>query len=81
MERAVRPARHPPAPGRHGHHVGRGAWPWPAEVGYPVLVRPTYVLGGRAMEIVYDDEPRRGDGGDVRLDRCGRGGSLGGRAA
>ncbi len=26
------------------------------EIGYPVLVRPSYVLGGRAMEIVYDDE-------------------------
>ncbi|MDQ6874063.1 MAG: carbamoyl-phosphate synthase large subunit [Actinomycetota bacterium] len=26
------------------------------EVGYPVLVRPSYVLGGRGMEIVYDDE-------------------------
>ncbi|HEY5023850.1 MAG TPA: carbamoyl-phosphate synthase large subunit, partial [Acidimicrobiales bacterium] len=26
------------------------------KVGYPVLVRPSYVLGGRAMEIVYDDE-------------------------
>jgi carbamoyl-phosphate synthase large subunit len=25
------------------------------EVGYPVLVRPSYVLGGRAMEIVYDE--------------------------
>lgn len=25
-------------------------------VGYPVLVRPSYVLGGRAMEIVYDEE-------------------------
>jgi carbamoyl-phosphate synthase large subunit len=25
-------------------------------VGYPVLLRPSYVLGGRAMEIVYDDE-------------------------
>ncbi|HEX6311609.1 MAG TPA: carbamoyl-phosphate synthase large subunit [Acidimicrobiia bacterium] len=25
-----------------------------AEVGYPVLVRPSYVLGGRAMQIVYD---------------------------
>jgi carbamoyl-phosphate synthase large subunit len=24
-------------------------------IGYPVLVRPSYVLGGRAMEIVYDD--------------------------
>ena len=26
-----------------------------AGIGYPVLVRPSYVLGGRAMEIVYDD--------------------------
>jgi len=26
-----------------------------ADIGYPVLVRPSYVLGGRAMEIVYDD--------------------------
>ena len=25
------------------------------EIGYPVLVRPSYVLGGRAMEIVYDE--------------------------
>ena len=27
-----------------------------AQVGYPVLLRPSYVLGGRAMEIVYDDD-------------------------
>lgn len=27
-----------------------------AEVGYPVVVRPSYVLGGRAMEIVYNNE-------------------------
>ena len=27
-----------------------------AHIGYPALVRPSYVLGGRAMEIVYDDE-------------------------
>ncbi|MFC1601115.1 carbamoyl-phosphate synthase large subunit [Candidatus Sumerlaeota bacterium] len=26
------------------------------EIGYPVLIRPSYVLGGRAMEIVYDDD-------------------------
>ncbi len=26
------------------------------DIGYPVLVRPSYVLGGRGMEIVYDDE-------------------------
>lgn len=27
-----------------------------ARIGFPVLVRPSYVLGGRAMEIVYSDE-------------------------
>ena len=27
-----------------------------AEIGYPVLVRPSYVLGGRAMQIVADEE-------------------------
>ncbi|MEO7063227.1 MAG: carbamoyl-phosphate synthase large subunit, partial [Dokdonella sp.] len=26
------------------------------EIGYPLVVRPSYVLGGRAMEIVHDDE-------------------------
>ncbi|NHN41461.1 carbamoyl-phosphate synthase large subunit [Halorubellus sp. JP-L1] len=26
------------------------------DIGYPVLVRPSYVLGGRAMEVVHDDE-------------------------
>jgi carbamoyl-phosphate synthase large subunit len=26
------------------------------DIGYPLLVRPSYVLGGRAMQIVYDDE-------------------------
>ena len=30
------------------------------EVGYPVLVRPSYVLGGRGMEILYDAESVRG---------------------
>jgi carbamoyl-phosphate synthase large subunit len=29
------------------------------KVGYPVLVRPSYVLGGRAMEIVYDEPSLR----------------------
>ncbi|MBX3027683.1 carbamoyl-phosphate synthase large subunit [bacterium] len=28
-------------------------------IGYPVLVRPSYVLGGRAMEIVFDDDALR----------------------
>jgi carbamoyl-phosphate synthase large subunit len=31
-----------------------------ANIGYPVLVRPSYVLGGRGMEIVYDQESLRG---------------------
>jgi carbamoyl-phosphate synthase large subunit len=46
------------------------------EVGFPLLVRPSYVLGGRAMEIVYDrdglaDYLRReaGAGGEIFLDR------------
>ncbi|GAA4611058.1 carbamoyl-phosphate synthase large subunit [Actinoallomurus liliacearum] len=31
-----------------------------AEIGYPVLVRPSYVLGGRGMEIVYDEDTLKG---------------------
>jgi carbamoyl-phosphate synthase large subunit len=30
------------------------------QIGYPVLVRPSYVLGGRGMEIVYDDDTLSG---------------------
>ncbi|HJC61220.1 MAG TPA: carbamoyl-phosphate synthase large subunit, partial [Candidatus Dietzia intestinigallinarum] len=30
-----------------------------ANIGYPVLVRPSYVLGGRGMEIVYDEDSLR----------------------
>ena len=36
-----------------------GALEVAARVGYPVLVRPSYVLGGRAMEICYDDDGLR----------------------
>jgi len=36
-----------------------GALKIAARVGYPVLVRPSYVLGGRAMEIVYDEHALR----------------------
>ncbi len=44
-----------------------------AGVGFPLLVRPSYVLGGRAMEIVYDtddlaDYLRRTAGGRDRID-------------
>jgi carbamoyl-phosphate synthase large subunit len=49
------------------------------EVGFPLLVRPSYVLGGRAMEIVYSREaladylgrevsPRAGDAAEIYLD-------------
>jgi len=31
-----------------------------ATIGYPVLVRPSYVLGGRGMEIVYDEQTLHG---------------------
>jgi len=29
------------------------------KIGYPVMVRPSYVLGGRGMEVVYDDDSMR----------------------
>ncbi|HEY2398194.1 MAG TPA: carbamoyl-phosphate synthase large subunit, partial [Solirubrobacteraceae bacterium] len=53
-----------------------GALECAEKVGFPLLVRPSYVLGGRAMEIVYSSEGladylRReaGEGGDIYLDR------------
>ncbi|HEV2988467.1 MAG TPA: carbamoyl-phosphate synthase large subunit [Candidatus Angelobacter sp.] len=42
-------------PGRIVHGV-EAAVAAARQVGYPVLVRPSYVLGGRAMVIAYDDE-------------------------
>ena len=30
-----------------------------AEIGYPLMVRPSYVLGGRGMEVVHDEEMLR----------------------
>ena len=48
------------------------------EIGYPVLVRPSYVLGGRAMEIVYNEDELRNymryaadvsDGAPILVDR------------
>jgi carbamoyl-phosphate synthase large subunit len=43
-----------------------------AHIGYPALVRPSYVLGGRAMEIVYDDDDLR-----RAMEQLARSGSLG----
>jgi carbamoyl-phosphate synthase large subunit len=49
-----------------------------ARIGYPVLVRPSYVLGGRAMAIAYDDEQlerflaeaaRAANGGPILIDQ------------
>jgi carbamoyl-phosphate synthase large subunit len=49
-----------PAP-KHGMAVSYDEARAIAErIGYPVLVRPSYVLGGRGMEIVYDDDALRG---------------------
>jgi len=43
-----------------------------ARIGYPALVRPSYVLGGRAMTIVYDDDALR-----AAMTELGSDGSLG----
>ncbi|WP_027718149.1 carbamoyl-phosphate synthase large subunit [Desulfovirgula thermocuniculi] len=45
----------PKPPGRAAFSVEE-AQAIAAEIGFPVLVRPSYVLGGRAMEIVYNDQ-------------------------
>ena len=48
-----------PAP-RHGMALSAGeAVEIARDIGYPVLVRPSYVLGGRGMRIVYDDATLR----------------------
>ena len=46
--------RHPAAAGRGGPRASRTRSTSRSELGYPVLVRPSYVLGGRAMEIVHE---------------------------
>ena len=51
-DRAARPA---PAAKRHRPLGRRGARPSPATIGFPLVIRPSYVLGGRAMEIVHDE--------------------------
>ena len=49
-------AGHPHARSRHGRHASRTRSTIAHAIGYPVMVRPSYVLGGRGMEVVYDDE-------------------------
>ena len=36
------------------HSDAEARWPLPPEIGFPLVIRPSYVLGGRAMEIVRD---------------------------
>jgi len=48
--------RHPEYGTAHSFEEARGI---AESIGFPVLVRPSYVLGGRAMQIVYDDATLR----------------------
>ena len=48
-----------PARVRHGQHPRRGPRRSPSSIGYPLMVRPSFVLGGRGMEVVHDEEMLR----------------------
>lgn len=48
-----------PRPQGHTVYDADGALAAAQDVGYPTMVRPSYVLGGRAMEIVYNDDELR----------------------
>lgn len=48
-----------PRPQGHTVFDTEGALVAAHKVGYPTMVRPSYVLGGRAMEIVYNDDELR----------------------
>jgi carbamoyl-phosphate synthase large subunit len=58
FEMVLRDLAIPKPPGRTVTSA-RGAEEVAAEIGYPVLVRPSWVLGGRAMEIVYGRDELR----------------------
>ncbi len=58
FERILSELNIPKPPGRAVHGV-EAAIEVAREIGYPVLVRPSYVLGGRAMEIVFTEEELR----------------------
>lgn len=47
-----------------------------AEIGYPVLIRPSYVLGGRAMAIVYNESELRGFFEEAKMAGEGGGGNV-----
>ncbi len=59
--------------------TAEGARAIAAEIGYPVLVRPSYVLGGRAMQIVFDEAGL--DGAMAELAEHGSLGREGGLSA
>ena len=56
VRRAPARARHPGARRTARRTTSRRPAAIAARIGYPVVVRPSYVLGGRAMEIVYDED-------------------------
>ena len=62
----------PQPPGGTAATHRRGAVAIARRLGYPVLVRPSYVLGGRAMQIVYDDEEPRGAMAELATDGFAR---------
>ncbi len=59
FERLLRDLKIPKPAGRAVLSVDEAAQV-AAEIGYPVLVRPSFVLGGRAMDIMYDEPQLRG---------------------
>ena len=54
--RLLEDARHPLPALRRRHRMRRRRSRIAEQLGYPLLVRPSFVLGGRAMQIVYDAE-------------------------
>ncbi len=57
--RSWRELGHPAARVGHGGEPRRRPSRWRRAIGYPLMVRPSYVLGGRGMEVVHDEEMLR----------------------
>ena len=75
LRRAARAARTSRRRRTRSPTARRRRWRPRPSVGFPLLVRPSYVLGGRAMELVYDEEmladyfARTKPQGEIFLDR------------